>query len=251
MKGHTWGEKKNSCKQLVTQRACQLLVLFLLTVSFFSMKKTEKIGPAIMKKTEKIGPVIFCFSLQTELEWNWYSSQQVTVFEVWNAIPGKQDLEKRECSYAAGGKPHLKSKTKIQIGFNYDSMWLYGVWTKSLKMVDNMWKQISYLRRESKASCQICSWYAQILLEYCMCLFKLLLCLDVWLEVGLLDHMCFWGTATLFSTVTAPIYIPSNSAGGFPFLHTLCNTCYLDIFKWWPFWPVWGSISLKFWYAFL
>ena len=188
MKGHTWG-RGNSCKQLVTQRACQLLVLFLLTVSFFSMKKMEKIGPAIMKKTEKIGPVIFCFSLQTELEWNWYSSQQVTVFEVWNAIPGKQDLEKRECSYAAGGKPHLKSKTKIQIGFNYDSMWLYGVWTKSLKMVDNMWKQISYLRRESKVSCQICSWYAQILLEYCMCLFKLLLCLDVWLEVGLLDHM--------------------------------------------------------------
>ena len=142
-----------------------------------------------MKKTEKIGPVIFCFSLQTELEWNWYSSQQVTVFEVWNGIPGKQDLEKRECSYASGGKPHLKSKTKIQIGFNYDSMWLYGVWTKSLKMVDNMWKQISYLRRESKVSCQICSWYAQILLECCMCLFKLLLCLDVWLEVGLLDHM--------------------------------------------------------------
>ena len=209
-----------------------------------------------MNKTEKMGPMIFCFPVQTELEWNWYFSQQVTVFEVWNVIPGKQDMEKREGSYAAGGKSHLKSKTKIQIGFNYDSMWLYGVWTKSLKIVDNMWKQISYLSHESRVSCQICSCYAQILLEYCLCLFKLLLCLDVWLEVGLLDHvltlfLVFWGTAILFSTVTAPIYIPSNRVGGFPFRHTLCNTCYLEIFKWWPFWPVWDSISLKFWYAFL
>jgi len=43
--------------------------------------------------------------------------------------------------------------------------------------------------------------------------------------------VCVCETAILFSTVTAPIYIPSNSVGGFPFLHTLCNTCYLDIFK--------------------
>ena len=170
--------KSNSCKQLVAQRAYELQGLSLLTVSSFSMKKTENLGP-----------LIFCFFVQTELEWNWHSYQQVTVSEVWNAIPGKQDLEKRECSYAAGGKPHLKSKTKIQIGFNYDTMGLHEVWTKSLNTADNMWKQISYLRRESKASCQICSWYAQILLEYCMCLFKLLLCLDVWLEVELLDHM--------------------------------------------------------------
>ena len=50
-----------------------------------------------------------------------------TVFEVSNVTLGKQDLEKRECSYAAGEKPHPKNKAEIQIGFNYDSMWLHGV----------------------------------------------------------------------------------------------------------------------------
>ena len=44
-------------------------------------------------------------------------------------------------------------------------------------------------------------------------------------EVGLLDHMVtlslgFYGTSLLFSIVGAPIYIPTNSVGGFPFLHT-------------------------------
>ena len=31
----------------------------------------------------------------------------------------------------------------------------------------------------------------------------------------------------LFSIVAAPIYIPTNSVGGFPFLHTLSSICYL------------------------
>ena len=31
----------------------------------------------------------------------------------------------------------------------------------------------------------------------------------------------------LFSIVAAPIYIPTNSARGFPFLHILVNICYL------------------------
>ena len=50
-----------------------------------------------------------------------------TVFEVSNVTLGKQNLEKRECSYADGEKPHPKNKAEIQIGFNYDSMWLHGV----------------------------------------------------------------------------------------------------------------------------
>ena len=33
----------------------------------------------------------------------------------------------------------------------------------------------------------------------------------------------FYGTSILFSMVTAPIYIPINSRGGFPFLHTLSS----------------------------
>ena len=30
-----------------------------------------------------------------------------------------------------------------------------------------------------------------------------------------------------FSIVAAPTYIPTNSVGGFPFLHTLSSICYL------------------------
>ena len=49
--------------------------------------------------------------------------------------------------------------------------------------------------------------------------------------VELLDHMVvlfliFWGTYMLFSIVTIPIYIPSNSAWGPHFLHILANTCF-------------------------
>ena len=38
--------------------------------------------------------------------------------------------------------------------------------------------------------------------------------LDVYLDVGLLNHMevlIFWGTTTLFSILTLPFYIPTNS----------------------------------------
>ena len=49
--------------------------------------------------------------------------------------------------------------------------------------------------------------------------------------VELLDHMVilflvFWVTSILFSIVAAPIYNPTSSARGFPFLHILTNTCY-------------------------
>ena len=39
--------------------------------------------------------------------------------------------------------------------------------------------------------------------------------------------LMFWGTFILFSTVAAPICIPTNNAEKFPFLHVLTNTCYL------------------------
>ena len=50
-------------------------------------------------------------------------------------------------------------------------------------------------------------------------------------------------TSILFSIVAVPVYIPTNSAGGFPFLHSPSSTCYLWIYSWWPFWLVWGGIS--------
>ena len=91
-----------------------------------------------------------------------------------------------------------------------------------------------------------------------MCLFKLLFSFFWYISPGveLLDHMVVlflisWGTSTLFSIVAAPIYILTNSVGGFLFFHILTNICYLWSFWWQPFCLVWGSISLWFWFAFL
>ena len=53
---------------------------------------------------------------------------------------------------------------------------------------------------------------------------------DICPGVGLLDHMVtlvFKGAFILFSIVVAQVYIPTNSVGGFPFLHNLYNICYL------------------------
>ena len=63
--------------------------------------------------------------------------------------------------------------------------------------------------------------------------------------------LIFWGNSILLSMVAVPICIPTNSAGGFPFLHPLSNTCCLLIYWWWPSWPVWSGISLWFWFASL
>ena len=64
----------------------------------------------------------------------------------------------------------------------------------------------------------------------CMCLFELWFSLDICPGVGLLDYMVvlyfiFKGTSLLFSLVAAPVYIPTNSLVGFPFLHILSSIC--------------------------
>ena len=91
----------------------------------------------------------------------------------------------------------------------------------------------------------------------CIYLFKIvfLFSLDKYPEIGLMDHMTvlfltFWGTSILFSIAAAPIYIPTNSAQGFPFLLFLPSTCYFLSFWSLPFWQVWGDILLWFWFAF-
>ena len=53
--------------------------------------------------------------------------------------------------------------------------------------------------------------------------------------VGLLGHMValflfFKGTSMLFSIVVVPIHIPTNSVGGFLFLHTFSSTYCLQAF---------------------
>ena len=55
---------------------------------------------------------------------------------------------------------------------------------------------------------------------------------DIYPGVELLLHMValflvFCKSSIVFSTENAPIYIPNNSAQGFPFLHILTNICYL------------------------
>ena len=64
----------------------------------------------------------------------------------------------------------------------------------------------------------------------CMYLFKLVfsIFLDIYPGGELLNYMVaiflvFYGTSILFSTVAVSIYIPTNSARGFPFLHTLSS----------------------------
>ena len=82
----------------------------------------------------------------------------------------------------------------------------------------------------------------------CMCLLELWFPPGVCRGGGLLGHMVvlllvFWGTSILFSIVTVPVYIPTNSSWGFPFLMSLL-TLICCLFKTNPFWQVWDYISL-------
>ena len=57
-----------------------------------------------------------------------------------------------------------------------------------------------------------------------LCLFELEYCPGIFSGVRMMDHMVAlflvsWGTSILFSIVTAPIYIPTNSVWGFHFLY--------------------------------
>lgn len=79
-----------------------------------------------------------------------------------------------------------------------------------------------------------------------MHLSELEFCPDICLGRGLLDHMAalflvFLGIFIMFSIVAVPVYIPTNSVGRFPFLHTLSNIYYLQ-----PFRLVWGDTLLLY-----
>ena len=49
---------------------------------------------------------------------------------------------------------------------------------------------------------------------------------DKYPKVELLDHMAFWGTSILFSPLAIPLYIPTNGAQRFPFLHIFASIYY-------------------------
>ena len=56
--------------------------------------------------------------------------------------------------------------------------------------------------------------------------------------------LVFQGTTVMFPIEAAPVYIPTNSVGRFSFLYTFSSIYYLPTFWKWPFWQVWGDISL-------
>ena len=59
----------------------------------------------------------------------------------------------------------------------------------------------------------------------------------------------FLGDSILLSAMAAPVFIPTNSVQGFPFLHILASTCQLFTYWWELFWQVWDDISVWFWRA--
>ena len=83
-------------------------------------------------------------------------------------------------------------------------------------------------------------WLLWILLLWnweCRYLFEImiLLPLDIYPEVGLLDHIVVlflisWGTFILFSIVAVQVYIPTKSLQGFSFLHILTSMLSLVFF---------------------
>ena len=69
----------------------------------------------------------------------------------------------------------------------------------------------------------------------CIYLFGLVFCI-LWIPrsriAGSYSNFIFnfWGISILSSIVAVPIYIPTSSAQGFPFLHIFSNTCYFFVF---------------------
>ena len=84
--------------------------------------------------------------------------------------------------------------------------------------------------------------------------FVVLVCFTCIPRMELLSHIVvlftvYWETSSWFSPMAAQIYILADSIQRFFFLHVFA-VCYLLSFWWWPFWQVWGDISLWFWFAF-
>lgn len=61
--------------------------------------------------------------------------------------------------------------------------------------------------------------------------------------------LILWRNSILFTMVPALIYIPTNTAPGFPFLQILPNTCYFYLFDE-SLWQLWGDTPLWFCFAF-
>ena len=71
-----------------------------------------------------------------------------------------------------------------------------------------------------------------------------------WSDLMVVLFLVFKGISIQSSIVAISNYIPTNSARAFPFLHTLSSIYCLHTLWWWPFWLIWGDISLYFWFVF-
>ena len=133
--------------------------------------------------------------------------------------------------------PHLRAKSTTACFHLYKE---YGVSYPSA--VNCLWnvKPLSWLL-----------WIVLLWKHGCMFLFQGKFCLDIGPAVGLLDHMMVlhlvsWGTSILFSLMVVPIYLPTNSRGGYLFLYTIFSIYCMLSYQWWPFWLVWDGISVEF-----
>ena len=84
------------------------------------------------------------------------------------------------------------------------------------------WTQVSH-----SAGGFFTGWAPRVCIWVHIYIFKLVF-LDKYLEVELLDHiislfLVFWGTSILLFIMASPIYISTNSAWEFPFLHIFTN----------------------------
>ena len=66
----------------------------------------------------------------------------------------------------------------------------------------------------------------------CIYVFRWNFCVDICSIAKFVAHMVvlylvYWGTSILFPTVVVPLYIPTNSEGGFPLLHTLSHLLFV------------------------
>ena len=128
---------------------------------------------------------------------------------------------------------NLCSVIKASQNWGWGGVWLYACQCKLHLLYPFVcWRTLSLL-----PCLAIVKWCCYR--HWSICIFKLLLLFfsNIYPGVALLSHMVvlflvFWELSILFSTVATPIYIPTNSVGGFPFLCIIANNFYLCFFGW-------------------